>query len=170
MSSALTPVTASLWGMEYSVHSECAFWLQLPNQHPLSRPVCCWSCSRLAAKAALLPRSSLVDAHDDDDAPAGLPPAITREVQSVFPDVDLANMLIVPTCQQADYDLVRTGEKIDTEKDRLLERVSSRCDPRLQQQQQQATATAAGRVWVLAQHWMQQPPPCWNLLQPQATL
>jgi hypothetical protein len=48
---------------------------------------------------------------------------MTREVQSVFPDVDLAGMLIVPTCQQADYDLVRTGEKIDTEKDRLLERV-----------------------------------------------
>ena len=41
----------------------------------------------------------------------------------MFPDVDLAGMLIVPTCQQADYDLVRTGEKIDTEKDRLLERV-----------------------------------------------
>jgi hypothetical protein len=48
---------------------------------------------------------------------------MTREVQSVFPDVDLTGMLIVPTCQQADYDLVRTGEKIDTEKDRLLERV-----------------------------------------------
>lgn len=48
---------------------------------------------------------------------------MVREVQSVFPDVDLAGMLVVPTCQQADYDLVRTGEKIDTEKDRLLERV-----------------------------------------------
>jgi hypothetical protein len=50
---------------------------------------------------------------------------MAREVQSVFPDVDLSGMLIVPTCQQADYDLVRTGEKIDLEKDRLLERVSS---------------------------------------------
>lgn len=50
------------------------------------------------------------------------PPAMAREVQSVFPDVNLSGMLIVPTCQQADYDLVRTGEKIDTEKDRLLER------------------------------------------------
>ena len=49
---------------------------------------------------------------------------MSREVQSVFPDVDLTNMLVVPTCQQADYDLVRTGEKIDCEKDRLLERVS----------------------------------------------
>jgi hypothetical protein len=56
---------------------------------------------------------------------------MVREVQSVFPDVDLAGMLVVPTCQQADYDLVRTGEKIDTEKDRLLERVrlSCACDP-----------------------------------------
>jgi hypothetical protein len=50
---------------------------------------------------------------------------MSREVQSVFPDVDLLGMLVVPTCQQADYDLVRTGEKIDTEKDRLLERVGS---------------------------------------------
>jgi hypothetical protein len=50
---------------------------------------------------------------------------MSREVQSVFPDVDLSGMLVVPTCQQADYDLVRTGEKIDNEKDRLLERVSS---------------------------------------------
>lgn len=48
---------------------------------------------------------------------------MAREVQSVFPDVNLSGMLVVPTCQQADYDLVRTGEKIDTEKDRLLERV-----------------------------------------------
>lgn len=48
---------------------------------------------------------------------------MAREVQSVFPDVNLSNMLVVPTCQQADYDLVRTGEKIENEKDRLLERV-----------------------------------------------
>lgn len=48
---------------------------------------------------------------------------MAREVQSVFPDVDLSGMLIVPTCQQADYDLVRTGEKVELEKDRLLERV-----------------------------------------------
>jgi hypothetical protein len=48
---------------------------------------------------------------------------MAREVQSVFPDVDVSSVLIVPTCQQADYDLVRTGEKIDIEKDRLLERV-----------------------------------------------
>lgn len=55
---------------------------------------------------------------------AGLPASMSREVQSVFPGVDLTGMLVVPTCQQADYDLVRTGEKIEGEKDRLLERVS----------------------------------------------
>eukprot|EP00882_Tetradesmus_deserticola_P028637 GHRQ01031906.1.p1 GENE.GHRQ01031906.1~~GHRQ01031906.1.p1 ORF type:complete len:178 (+),score=14.11 GHRQ01031906.1:42-575(+) len=71
-SMALTPITTSLWGMEYSVHA--------------------------------------------------CPPAMTREIQSVFPDVDLSGMLVVPTCQQADYDLVRTGEKVELEKDRLLER------------------------------------------------
>lgn len=54
---------------------------------------------------------------------AGLPASMSREVQSVFPDVDLTGMLVVPTCQQADYDLVRTGEKVEGEKDRLLERV-----------------------------------------------
>jgi len=48
---------------------------------------------------------------------------MTREIQSIFPDVDLTNLLIIPTCQQADCDLVTTGEKVDTEKDRLLERV-----------------------------------------------
>ncbi|KAF6259039.1 methylmalonic aciduria and homocystinuria type D protein [Scenedesmus sp. NREL 46B-D3] len=76
---ALTPITTSFWGMEYSVHA--------------------------------------------------CPPAMAREVQSVFPDVDLSGMLIVPTCQQADYDLVRTGEKVELEKDRLLERFMewSRC-------------------------------------------
>lgn len=32
-------------------------------------------------------------------------------------------MLVIPTCQQADVDLVQMGEKVDVEKDRLLERV-----------------------------------------------
>jgi hypothetical protein len=47
-----------------------------------------------------------------------------REVRSVFPDGPLEGLLVVPTCQQAERDLVQTGEKIETEKDRLLERVS----------------------------------------------
>jgi hypothetical protein len=52
---------------------------------------------------------------------------MAREVQTVFPGVDVSDMLIVPTCQQAVLDLVRTGEKVDTEKDRLLERVRFSC-------------------------------------------
>eukprot|EP00879_Flechtneria_rotunda_P026377 GHRR01028121.1.p2 GENE.GHRR01028121.1~~GHRR01028121.1.p2 ORF type:complete len:150 (+),score=51.42 GHRR01028121.1:319-768(+) len=47
---------------------------------------------------------------------------MARDVQSIFPDEQLSGMLLVPTCQQADHDLVRTGEAIDREKDRLLER------------------------------------------------
>jgi hypothetical protein len=43
----------------------------------------------------------------------------------VFPGVDTSDLLIVPTCQRADLDLVQTGEKVDDEKDRLLERVSA---------------------------------------------
>lgn len=45
----------------------------------------------------------------------------------VFPGVDTSDLLIVPTCQRADLDLVQTGEKIDNEKDRLLERVGGGC-------------------------------------------
>lgn len=48
---------------------------------------------------------------------------MAREVQSIFPGVETHDMLIVPTCQRADMDLVRTGEQVDVEKDRLLERV-----------------------------------------------
>jgi hypothetical protein len=48
---------------------------------------------------------------------------MTREIGSIFPGVDTTDMLVVPTCQQAALDLVKTGEKVDVEKDRLLERV-----------------------------------------------
>lgn len=51
-----------------------------------------------------------------------VPAPIRREVQSVFPKQDLDKLLIVPTCQHADLDLVSTGEKVEGEKDRLLER------------------------------------------------
>jgi hypothetical protein len=71
---------------------------------------------------------------------AALPASMAREVGSVFPDVDLAGMLVVPTCQQADHDLVRTGEKVDQEKDRLLERVRGRAHV----QPAAASAAAAG--------------------------
>ncbi len=56
---------------------------------------------------------------------AGVPAPIRREVQSVFPKQDLDKLLIVPTCQHADLDLVNTGEKVEGEKDRLLERVGA---------------------------------------------
>lgn len=37
--------------------------------------------------------------------------------------VDTTRLLIVPTCQHAAMDLVQTGEKVDVEKDLLLEKV-----------------------------------------------
>lgn len=50
------------------------------------------------------------------------PPKLRKEVQSVFPKVDTAQLLMVPTCQKAAMDLVQFGEKADNEKDYLLER------------------------------------------------
>ncbi len=35
-----------------------------------------------------------------------------------------AGLYVIPTCQRSDIDLVRTGEVVENEKDRLLERVS----------------------------------------------
>lgn len=34
-----------------------------------------------------------------------------------------AGLYVIPTCQRSDIDLVRTGEVVENEKDRLLERV-----------------------------------------------
>lgn len=34
-------------------------------------------------------------------------------------------LLVIPTCQHAQLDLVQTGEKVEEEKDRLLENVST---------------------------------------------
>ncbi|KAG2448206.1 hypothetical protein HYH02_006791 [Chlamydomonas schloesseri] len=51
-----------------------------------------------------------------------VPPSIRREIQSVFPKSNLEQLLIVPTCQHATVDLVNTGERVEGEKDRLLER------------------------------------------------
>ena len=41
----------------------------------------------------------------------------------MFQHVDLSQVLIIPTCQQAGVDLVNTGEKVEQHKDNLLERV-----------------------------------------------
>ena len=57
----------------------------------------------------------------------------------------LAGMLVIPTCQQAGLDLVQMGERVEGEKDRLLERVRAA-----------ALATAALPPGRLATH----PLPC----------
>eukprot|EP00245_Coleochaete_scutata_P002668 TRINITY_DN13625_c0_g1_i2.p1 TRINITY_DN13625_c0_g1~~TRINITY_DN13625_c0_g1_i2.p1 ORF type:complete len:181 (+),score=38.00 TRINITY_DN13625_c0_g1_i2:110-652(+) len=43
------------------------------------------------------------------------------DLESIFPGVDVVDLLIVPTCQNAEVDLVQVGEVIEKEKDRLLE-------------------------------------------------
>ena len=53
------------------------------------------------------------------------PRALLREMERVFPGQDLGGLLVVATCQQARHDLVRVGDMIEAEKDRLLEVVSS---------------------------------------------
>jgi hypothetical protein len=50
-----------------------------------------------------------------------------REVASVFPGVDVEGVAVVPTCQRARVDLVRTGEEPEGEKERLLEQVQGLC-------------------------------------------
>lgn len=45
-----------------------------------------------------------------------------REIQAIFPDLDLQDMLIVPTCQHTDVDLVNFGDNVEKEKDVRLER------------------------------------------------
>lgn len=40
-------------------------------------------------------------------------------------------LFIIPTCQRSALDLVRTGDTIEQEKDRLLERVCNRPIPKL---------------------------------------
>eukprot|EP00877_Chromochloris_zofingiensis_P001843 jgi/Chrzof1/1165/Cz01g43050.t1 len=52
---------------------------------------------------------------------------VQTEIKGVFPGIDTHDLLVVPTCQQADIDLVRTGDKVDIEKDRLLEQVRPAC-------------------------------------------
>lgn len=53
---------------------------------------------------------------------AGMPDTHKREIQAIFPDQDVANMLIVPTCQKTVVDLVNRGETVEQEKDHCLER------------------------------------------------
>lgn len=44
-----------------------------------------------------------------------------REVEMVLPNMDLTNLLCIPTMQHAQHDLVKIGNEIELEKDRLLE-------------------------------------------------
>lgn len=51
------------------------------------------------------------------------PKRVKDQVTALFPAVGAAaDLLVVPTCQKASLDLVKTGEEVDEEKDRLLER------------------------------------------------
>ena len=53
---------------------------------------------------------------------AAVPKTHRREVQAIFPDLDgIERVTIVPTCQHAALSLLNTGERVDTEKDALLE-------------------------------------------------
>lgn len=50
------------------------------------------------------------------------PKRVLDQLASIFPGTRAAtDLLVVPTCQRSDVDLVTTGEKADAEKDRLLE-------------------------------------------------
>jgi hypothetical protein len=53
---------------------------------------------------------------------AGVPQTHKREIQAIFPDKDVKDMLIVPTCQKTAVDLVNRGEIVENEKDHCLER------------------------------------------------
>jgi len=51
------------------------------------------------------------------------PKRVMDQLSGIFPGIGAApDLLIVPTCQRAETDLVNTGEAADAEKDRLLER------------------------------------------------
>jgi len=44
------------------------------------------------------------------------------DMVAMFPGITTTGMLIIPTCQNSEVDLVRVGEEVEIEKDRLLER------------------------------------------------
>ena len=49
------------------------------------------------------------------------PKNFIRELQFVFPEEDLTDVIAIPTMQNAKMDLVQVGDEIEIEKDRLLE-------------------------------------------------
>jgi hypothetical protein len=48
-----------------------------------------------------------------------------RELKHVFPSVNLDKVIVIPTMQCSRQDLVQIGDRIEEEKDRLLEQVCS---------------------------------------------
>ena len=52
------------------------------------------------------------------------PKRFVKELQYVFPNCDLTDVIAIPTMQFAKNELVNIGDEIEVEKDRLLERVS----------------------------------------------
>ena len=53
------------------------------------------------------------------------PKNFLRELQFIFPTEDISNVLAIPTMQCARTELVRVGDDVEAEKDRLLERFMS---------------------------------------------
>jgi hypothetical protein len=64
---------------------------------------------------------SLKDRDDFGLAVVKSPKTVVRELVHVFPGVDLNEVISLPTVQKARHDLVKIGDEIEEEKDRLLE-------------------------------------------------
>lgn len=47
--------------------------------------------------------------------------AVKKELQVMFPTVDVSELVAMPTCQKAQFELVNVGPEVEEEKDRLLE-------------------------------------------------
>lgn len=100
-----TPATATtLWGMEYTL---CREW-----RRP-SRAAACVAAA--AATAARSPCNRRVAAPHDPPpppaAPAAAPKRVLDQLKGIF-GAEIANatdLLVVPTCQHAELDLVATG-------------------------------------------------------------
>jgi hypothetical protein len=53
------------------------------------------------------------------------PNRFIKELQYVFPNTDISNVIAIPTMQFARNELVNIGDEIEVEKDRLLEKVNN---------------------------------------------
>lgn len=102
-----------LWHMCMRSTSPCrGLWLQIYTHYSVCHPLL--SQTRPALSCTLL-------------RPAAAPKRVLDQLTSIFPGVGSAtDLLVVPTCQQSDVDLVNYGAQADEEKDRLLERVGGR--------------------------------------------